>query len=44
LLRAPHTAWFEQFAAVAALCIGRPVVGFIVPNSDIVSMIAAGDW
>ena len=25
LLRAPHKAWFEQFAAVAALCIGLPV-------------------
>jgi uncharacterized iron-regulated membrane protein len=44
LLRAPHKAWFEQFAAVAALCIGLPVIGYLVPNSDIVSMIAAGDW
>jgi hypothetical protein len=44
LLRAPHKAWAEQFAAVAVLCIGLPVIGYLVPNSDIGSMIAAGDW
>jgi uncharacterized iron-regulated membrane protein len=44
LTRAPHKAWTEQFAAVAALCIGLPVIGYLVPNSDLGSMIAAGDW
>jgi len=44
LLRAPHKAWAEQFAAIAALCIGLPVIGYLVPNCDIGSMIAAGDW
>jgi uncharacterized iron-regulated membrane protein len=44
LVRAPHKAWAEQFAAVAALCIGLPVIGYLVPNCDIGSMIAAGDW
>jgi hypothetical protein len=44
LLRAPSKAWFEQFAAVAALCIGLPVIGYLVPNCDLGSMIAAGDW
>ncbi len=44
LMRAPHKAWTEQFAAVAALCIGLPAIGYLVPNCDIGSMIAAGDW
>ena len=44
LARAPHKAWTEQFAAVAALCIGLPAIGYLVPNCDIGSMIAAGDW
>jgi hypothetical protein len=44
LLRAPQKAWFEQFAAVAALCIGLPAIGYLVPNCDLGSMIAAGDW
>jgi uncharacterized iron-regulated membrane protein len=44
LVRAPHKAWTEQFAAVAALCIGLPAIGYLVPNCDIGSMIAAGDW
>jgi len=44
LVRAPQKAWAEQFAAVAALCIGLPALGYLVPNCDIGSMIAAGDW
>jgi len=44
LVRAPHKAWTEQFAAAAALCIGLPAIGYLVPNCDIGSMIAAGDW
>jgi hypothetical protein len=44
LVRSPQKAWVEQFAAVAALCIGLPVIGYLVPNCDIGSMIAAGDW
>ena len=44
LVRAPHKAWTEQFAAIAALCIGLPAIGYLVPNCDIGSMIAAGDW
>ena len=44
LMRAPHKAWTEQFAATAALCIGLPAIGYLVPNCDIGSMIAAGDW
>ncbi len=44
LVRAPHKAWAEQFAAVAVLCIGLPAIGYLVPNCDIGSMIAAGDW
>jgi uncharacterized iron-regulated membrane protein len=43
-VRAPHKAWTEQFAATAALCIGLPAIGYLVPNCDIGSMIAAGDW
>jgi uncharacterized iron-regulated membrane protein len=43
-VRVPHKAWTEQFAAVAALCIGLPAIGYLVPNCDIGSMIAAGDW
>jgi hypothetical protein len=44
LARAPHKAWAEQFAAVAALCIGLPAIGYLVPDCDIGSMIAAQDW
>jgi uncharacterized iron-regulated membrane protein len=43
-VRVPHKAWTEQFAATAALCVGLPVIGYLVPNCDIGSMIAAGDW
>ena len=43
-VRAPHKAWTEQFAATAALCIGLPAIGYLVPNCDLGSMIAAGDW
>jgi uncharacterized iron-regulated membrane protein len=43
-VRAPHKAWTEQFAATAALCIGLPAIGYLVPNCDIGSMIKAGDW
>jgi hypothetical protein len=42
--RVPHKAWTEQFAATAALCVGLPLIGYLVPNCDIGSMIAAGDW
>ena len=44
LVRSPHKAWAEQFTAAAALCIGLPVIGYLVPNCDLGSMIAAGDW
>jgi hypothetical protein len=40
--RAPHKAWTEQFAASAALCIGLPAIGYLVPNCDLGSMIRAG--
>jgi hypothetical protein len=43
-VRASHKAWTEQFAATAALCIGLPAIGYLVPNCDIGSMIKAGDW
>jgi uncharacterized iron-regulated membrane protein len=43
-VRVPHKAWTEQFAACAALCIGIPAIGYLVPNCDIGSMIRAGDW
>jgi uncharacterized iron-regulated membrane protein len=43
-VRVPYKAWTEQFAATAALCIGLPAIGYLVPNCDIGSMIAAGDW
>jgi hypothetical protein len=43
-VRAPHRAWTEQFAATAGLCIGLPAIGYLVPNCDLGSMIAAGDW
>jgi hypothetical protein len=43
-VRAPQKAWTEQLAASAALCIGLPVIGYLVPNCDLGSMIAAGDW
>ncbi|MBI4265190.1 MAG: hypothetical protein HY657_12510, partial [Acidobacteria bacterium] len=43
-VRAPQKAWTEQFAATAALCIGLPAIGYLVPNCDIGSMIAVGDW
>jgi hypothetical protein len=43
-VRAPQKAWTEQFAAAAALCIGLPAIGYLVPNCDIGSMIKAGDW
>jgi hypothetical protein len=33
-----------QLAASAALCIGLPAIGYLVPNCDIGSMIRAGDW
>jgi uncharacterized iron-regulated membrane protein len=42
--RAPRKAWTEQLAASGALCIGLPAIGYLVPNCDIGSMIAAGDW
>jgi uncharacterized iron-regulated membrane protein len=43
-VRVPHKAWTEQFAASAALCIGIPAIGYLVPNCDLGSMIRAGDW
>jgi uncharacterized iron-regulated membrane protein len=43
-VRVPHKAWTEQFAMAALLCIGLPVIGYLAPNSDIVSMIRARDW
>jgi uncharacterized iron-regulated membrane protein len=43
-VRAPHKAWTEQFAAIAALCIGIPAIGYLVPNCDLGSMIRTGDW
>jgi hypothetical protein len=43
-VRVPHKAWTEQLAATAALCVGLPAIGYLVPNCDIGSMIAAGDW
>jgi uncharacterized iron-regulated membrane protein len=44
LARAPRKAWAEQLAATAVLCLGFPAIGYLVPNCDIGSMIAAGDW
>jgi len=44
LVRVPQKAWTEQLAATAALCVGLPAIGYLVPNCDIGSMIAAGDW
>jgi uncharacterized iron-regulated membrane protein len=44
LVRAPHKAWTEQFAATAALCIGLPAIGYLVPNCDLGTMIRTGDW
>ena len=43
-VRAPHKAWAEQFGAAAVLCMGLPAIGYLVPNCDLGSMIAAGDW
>jgi uncharacterized iron-regulated membrane protein len=43
-VRAPHKAWTEQLAACAALCVGIPAIGYLVPNCDLGSMIRAGDW
>jgi hypothetical protein len=44
LVRVPHKAWTEQLAATAALCIGIPAIGYLVPNCDLGSMIRTGDW
>jgi hypothetical protein len=44
LVRVPHKAWVEQFAACAVLCAGIPAIGYLVPNCDLGSMIRAGDW
>ncbi len=44
LVRPPRNAWVEQLGATGLLCLGLPVLGFLVPNSDLFSMIAAGDW
>ena len=44
VLRPPRIAWIEQYAATAFLCLGLPVLGFLVPNSSLVEMVAAGDW
>src|SRR5688572_19298760 len=38
-VRVPHKAWTEQFAASAALCIGIPAIGYLVPNCDLGTMI-----
>jgi hypothetical protein len=43
-VRVPYKAWTEQFAAAAALCIGLPAIGYLVPNCDIGTMIRTGDW
>ena len=43
-VRVPHKAWTEQLAASAALCIGIPAIGYLVPNSDLGTMIRTGDW
>jgi len=43
-LRPPRVAWIEQYAATALLCLGLPVLGFLVPNSSLVEMVAVGDW
>ncbi len=43
-LRPTRTAWTEQLAATAMLCLGLPVLGFLVPHSNLFEMIARGDW
>ena len=43
-VRPPGSAWIEQLAATALLCIALPVLGFMVPNSNLFAMIAKGDW
>jgi hypothetical protein len=43
-LRQTRTAWTEQLAATAILCIGLPVLGFLVPHSNLFEMIGRGDW
>ena len=42
-VRSPRKAWIEQLSATALLCIGLPVIGYMVPNSGLFAMIAAGD-
>jgi ABC-type amino acid transport system permease subunit len=44
LARSPRRGWIEQLAVAAGLCIGLPMLGFLVPNSALPAMIAAGDW
>jgi hypothetical protein len=44
LVRAPRRAWVEQLSVIAAMCIGLPLVGYMVPNSGLFDMLAAGDW
>ena len=43
-LRSPAKAWTEQLAALAVLCLGLPVLGYLTPNSGLLAMMAAGDW
>jgi uncharacterized iron-regulated membrane protein len=43
-VRVPSKAWTEQLAASAALCIGIPAIGYLVPNCDLGTMIRTGDW
>ena len=42
-VRSPRKAWIEQLSATAVLCIGLPVIGYLVPNSGLFAMLAAGD-
>ena len=44
LLRSPTSAWREQLAMFAALCVLLPVLNFVTTGEHLPGQIAHGDW
>lgn len=42
-LRKPARAWKEQLVLAGAMCLGLPVLGFLVPTSSLVFTLTHGD-
>jgi hypothetical protein len=43
-VRPARQAWIEQLSATALLCVGVPLLGFLVPSSDLAWALSNQDW